>query len=539
MQKSKLQITGLLLTFFLVLSSSPLLLPIQTIKANGNVPTPPSPVYGQIRYFPDWFAVQPVFFYDRYTNTTDLGEITVETPYGNLQYSGGWYTSAHKYGTMQINYIQSEPRVVNDEIVGQFETEDGKQLFIKSFTVEWDQCLYTLADGLSFFDAVRHDKTEELCTHSTNGLFYSSSYITFPDYWLANISNYDSRITYFDQVSADSLVNGLLFTRLYATSVGWADLFHNVKVKTGEYSYQNETWIAIRGTIVKERSEGMVEAGLNTIINTLKTSYNQDPVTGQYSYTSGRSMTPGGKQEDSNNGGVITAAYGYYMGPLNGSEYQQRGMYVLQDGVNTLLPSWEDFLNYNDTKTDVTYWGAKEFSSDILDYQLSSVIVANNYVMRPQTRIYTTTHLYHYEAALDWFTDVLPPYGVWYWDPYISGVWTKENRGTKTISGWEVKNVYALQTMQTQVMVGAYYNWTPYSGIGGGLEPPNATTTDNIFDAIPSGAYEALQQQANPGAQQGLTTETLIFIFIGIVVAVIVIYLIYRKFRKRGLTTPG
>lgn len=574
-RKNKAQFLMAIMIFTILMATFPI--PITVVKADG-VPLPDPPqtpqVYQQIRYFTDWFAVQPIFLYNNYDEVSYDGLVTEKTPFGNYQYYTADYNIPTKYGVLPLHYLQSSPRIVDEKVVGQFTTEDGKQIFIKAFTVEWDQCLYSMANGKTYFgDSIYNDRNVELCrlTLSTNvnptayvvaailtilgvpstsqvAQFWEwmklhgcatavlSSTITFPEYYLGGYTTTDKQIQHYDNVSLNKTYDGMLFSRVWATSAGWTDLFNNVKLSTGEYDYQNNTWVAIRGTIVKNWQRGLIESGLNTIINKFETSYEPSPVIGSPSYSQINTDPTGNKYPDSR--ATYVSVHGYYEGAIayngtNEGDYRQWGAYIYNDPINALLPTWTVPENTNDTRYNLTYWGEKNYSAAMHEYDMSQVLVGQHYTLQAQTRLFLTHQKYHYEAAGEFYA-----YNGISLNIRPSG-FAAEERVDTTVSGWEVKNVYSLTTMQTQVMVGAYYNWTPYTGIGGTMEPPNATTTDNIFSAIPSGAYEALQESPQIPGTEGIDWTTIIIIIIGIIIAIIVGYGLFRYMRRkrRGIVT--
>lgn len=469
-----------------------------------------------------WIGIDPILFQD-YDNIVN-GKPTIGS-FDEDRY-GGTETD-----DPPVEFFHNRPYVVDEKYEGHIQTSDGRTLFLKRFTVEWQQMYVTMAQIGTYFtdekgylphyDSVNWTLADIdlIYTHPTwTGIVDEPQEgpdpieVSIPTYYLTN--NYTS-MDYEDRISASveqfkdcsaRQFYGRPIIRLIVDSKQLYKYFRNISLDEGVLGFRNQTYVYIsdiRPTV--NITKGFVHNESKVVIRTLETptdvggirlpKENRDFWGNRIDEYDRRERPDKELERGYLNGIKVISAKGK-PGQIEETFYADGWLYTPPEFIDynqepeviSLYPNYATPTIYLDKLEDyrnITIRG-RTYDSFLLDTygNIDSVLFTDRVHLRPMSRLY---HIY-WQIHQEIYT---VQYGRLLMSVIDPNIFASDNAEPiiETIAGWEVFNVFAYRTWQADIVVGAYYDWEPENTTATTLGFFDEQLGDTIFLNIPTGAY--------------------------------------------------
>jgi len=469
-----------------------------------------------------WIGIDPILFQD-YDNIVN-GKPTIGS-FDEDRY-GGTETD-----DPAVEFFHNRPYVVDEKYEGHIQTSDGRTLFLKRFTVEWQQMYVTMAQIGTYFtdekgylphyDSVNWTLADIdlIYTHPTwTGIVDEPQEgpdpieVSIPTYYLTN--NYTS-MDYEDRISASveqfkdcsaRQFYGRPIIRLIVDSKQLYKYFRNISLDEGVLGFRNQTYVYIsdiRPTV--NITKGFVHNESKVVIRTLETptdvggirlpKENRDFWGNRIDEYDRRERPDKELERGYLNGIKVISAKGK-PGQIEETFYADGWLYTPPEFIDynqepeviSLYPNYATPTIYLDKLEDyrnITIRG-RTYDSFLLDTygNIDSVLFTDRVHLRPMSRLY---HIY-WQIHQEIYT---VQYGRLLMSVIDPNIFASDNAEPiiETIAGWEVFNVFAYRTWQADIVVGAYYDWEPENTTATTLGFFDEQLGDTIFLNIPTGAY--------------------------------------------------
>jgi len=485
----------------------------------------------------------------------------------------------------RVRFILSMPGKVDEQYLGSFQTEDGRTLIIKEYTIAFDIGAYTDEDALSYFNNppyIGHElelfALEWWDLKPPEGTFRDKDFIMDAaanptKYYDENDPAYHQRLNetftvygYWDsartaeqkfQEIGNRQTTGALDVEIRVKASSWQDVFKPILTDTGNFTYSNEIYTRILDVRCANSESGFLKLGKQYSIfqdaRNLDSSSTENPLADS-SVPPSRSETfcasdhTSGDETATDDTTSTYTVYGEYLESESGYLPPRiTGHEASGNAENQKMKIWEE--------------GGRSISSQNLGYDPTQPNIDTAYFsaffsLKPETKLDLYRHSWHYmyEGVGARTTYELNP--IWIrWLSYFKSygkVWSNYGGSISTIkskdvvTGFHLRNVFVISTFYVRVQVGAYYEWEPPEIVEDwkdGFGDLGQNEGDDSFPPIVEGTLEGEAEKTFEdiffGWALNLAAYLFSFALAGLVVVAMWLYWVYQAYDKSRRPRSG